>query len=346
MSVLYRLKHYGHALRLRPQPSAVILMYHRVAELASDPQLLAVSPRNFAAHLNVLRRQHVIPLRRLTAHLQSWRVVRPAIVITFDDGYTDNFTQAAPLLQASRLPATVFVATANLDTPQEFWWDELERLLLLPGKVPETLTLAVHNQPICWKLGAATVYSKQDAEKYCAWNVLSPDTPTPRHRLYRELHGLLYPLDAATREAVLDALREWAGQSPDGRVTHRTATSAQIASVGKNPLLEIGAHTVNHSVLSHLPEAAQREEIGRCKAALESLTGQPVTSFSYPYGMPSDYSQHTLDIVRQCGFSVACANFEGRVTTYADRLQLPRYIVRNWTSEAFVRQLRVWMGVQ
>lgn len=346
MSVLHQIKHYGHALRLRLQPSAVILMYHRVAELASDPQLLAVSPCNFAAHLNVLRRQHVVSLRDLTAHLQSWRIMRPVVVITFDDGYADNFTQAVPLLQAFRLPATIFVATANLDTPHEFWWDELERLLLLPGKLPATLRLTMIQQTFVWQLDDTFEYNEQTFVKYRTWHVLSPDTPTPRHRLYRELHGLLYPLDAATRETVLDALREWAGQSPAGRVTHRTATSAQIASVGKNPLIEIGAHTVNHPVLSHLLEAAQRKEIEHNKAALESLTGQPVTSFSYPYGTPSDYSQHTLDIVRQCGFSVACANFEGHVTTYADRLQLPRYIVRNWTVETFARQVQLWMSGQ
>ncbi len=340
------IKQYLHQLRLRLKPSAVILMYHRVAELDADPQLLAVSPRNFAAHLKVLRRQRVIPLRGIGAHLQSRRVMRPAIVITFDDGYADNFTQAAPLLQASRLPATIFVATAHLDTPREFWWDDVERLLLLPKKLPEILTLNIRGQAVTWELGAASEYSERDVATYQTWNVLSADTPTPRHQLYRDLHACLQPLDSDSRQVVLHNLRQWAGLSPAGRVTHRAATSAQIASVGKNPLIEIGAHTVNHLVLSRLPEAVQREEILRSKAALESLTNQPITSFSYPYGSPADYSQHTLDIVRQSGFSVACANFEGRVTTYADRLQLPRYIVRNWTAEAFARQLRAWMGGQ
>lgn len=342
---MMRSKQYLHQLRLRLKPSTVILMYHRVAELAADPQLLAVSPRNFEAHLKLLtRRYHVIPLHDLAAHLRSWRVIRPAVVITFDDGYADNFTQAAPLLQASRLPATIFVTTGNLDAPQEFWWDELERLLLLPGKLPATLTLQFPQQAFAWELGAAATYSEQEYAQDRVWNVLSNDAPTQRHCLYRELHGLLHPLDAAARQAVLDALREWAGQSPEGRATHRAATSPQIQAVAANPQIEIGAHTVNHVVLSRLPEAAQREEILRSKMALESLTDRPVTSFSYPYGSPQDYAPQTIALVREAGFVFACANFEGRVTTYADVFQLPRYIVRNWTQAAFAEQLRLWTG--
>lgn len=340
------IKQYLHQLRLRLKPSAVILMYHRVAELAADPQLLAVSPRNFEAHLKVLRRYHVIPLRRLAAHLRSWRVMRPAIVITFDDGYADNFTQAAPQLQASRLPATIFVATAHLDTPHEFWWDDVERLLLLPKKLPEILALNIRGQAVTWELGAASEYSERDVATYQTWNVLSADTPTPRHRLYRELHGLLHPLDSDSRQVVLQRLRQWAGLSPEGRVTHRAATSAQIQANAANPLIEIGAHTVNHPALARLPEAAQRNEMRRSKIMLEALTGRPVTSFSYPYGLPQDYSAQTAAIAREVGFALACANFEGRVTTYADWFQLPRYIVRNWTREVFEAQLRRWAGGQ
>lgn len=343
MNLLHRFKASLHQLRLRLKPSAVILMYHRVAELDADPQLLAVSPCHFEEHLQLLTQQHVIPLRRLARHLRSWRVARPAVVITFDDGYADNFTQAAPLLQAYRLPATIFVATGHVDTPREFWWDELERLLLLPGKLPETFTLRLPQHSFSWELGAAATYSEQAYAQDRDWNVLSNDAPTQRHRLYRELHGLLHPLEAASRQAVLDALREWAGQTLAGRVTHRAATSAQIASIGKNPLIEIGAHTVNHPALSRLSEKAQYEEILRSKTDLESLTGQPVISFSYPYGTPQDYSVQTATIVEEAGFAFACANFEGRVTTYANAFKLPRYIVRNWTKAEFAHCLRRWL---
>ncbi len=232
MSVLYRLNttamHCGCVLK----PSAVVLMYHRVAELASDPQLLTQFRRAISRHY------HLKHVAAAACHSLAPADRASAIMARRAAGYrhhvrrrlhTDNFTQAAPLLQASRLPTTVFVAAAVLDTPQEFWWDELERLLLLPGKVPETVTLAVHNQPICWGNLAQpqSIPSKtlNTAHGTCCRR-------TRRRRVIAftaSCTACCIPL-MPRRGGRFRRLREWAGQSPDRRVTHRTATSAQCLS--------------------------------------------------------------------------------------------------------------------
>src|SRR5438876_506278 len=48
-----------------------------------------------------------------------------ATLVTFDDGYLDNFTQAAPILKRYRVPAIYFISTAALNQRELFWWDEL-----------------------------------------------------------------------------------------------------------------------------------------------------------------------------------------------------------------------------
>jgi peptidoglycan/xylan/chitin deacetylase (PgdA/CDA1 family) len=107
-------------------------------------------------------------------------------------------------------------------------------------------------------------------------------------------------------------------------------------------LIELGSHTVSHPVLSSLPAAAQQAEILGSKQRLESLIGREVSSFAYPYGSRADYTKTTTAIVRDSGFRLACANVPEGVSSSGDRLQLPRFLVRNWDGDEFERHLDTW----
>src|SRR5580765_2507233 len=124
--------------------SGLILLYHRIAELTSDPQLLAVTPHHFGQHLEVLRDYgSPMPLGEMLEAVRDGRLPRRAIAVTFDDGYADNADSGYPLLARYGIPATLFVTTSYLGQEHEFWWDDLERLLLLPGRLPSTLRLRI-----------------------------------------------------------------------------------------------------------------------------------------------------------------------------------------------------------
>ena len=93
-----------------------ILMYHQISDLpeAQDPKRLAVSPSEFAKQLEFLVENgyQCVPLDRVIEELSGAR--RPTskqVAITFDDGFRDFYTTAAPLLQQYKLPATVFMVT-------------------------------------------------------------------------------------------------------------------------------------------------------------------------------------------------------------------------------------------
>src|ERR1700694_4545037 len=126
-----RLKRVVPKLRNLAAPGAVILLYHRVTELAVDPHRLAVSPAHFQEHLDVIRRVGVpCSLRDLTERMRHGRSIRRAVVVTFDDGYADNLENGVPLLERYDVPATVFAASGQVGRPREFAWDELSRSLL------------------------------------------------------------------------------------------------------------------------------------------------------------------------------------------------------------------------
>lgn len=116
------LRQSGRWLRSRLTPGALILGYHRVADLQSDPHGLAVSVEHFAQQLEVLQRlAQPLPLAQLVAHLKAGTLPPRAVALTFDDGYADVLYQALPLLERYEIPATLFVVTGCLGEP--FWWE-------------------------------------------------------------------------------------------------------------------------------------------------------------------------------------------------------------------------------
>jgi len=318
---------------------ALILLYHRVIELSSDPYLLGVTPQRFAEHLDILRR-HDRPMRlqQLVQALRAGNLPRRAVVVTFDDGYADNFYNAKPLLERYDIPATVFMITCSLGREREFWWDELERLLLQPGNLPEALRLRINGKACQWELGEAAHYSEVDYQHHRAWNVAN-DVPTTRHRLYHSLYQQLLPLAEEERRQVLEKILMWAGTEPMARQTHRVLSSDDVVRLADGGLVEVGAHTVTHPVLSALPAVVQRDEVGQSKARLEEILGSTITSFSYPYGK---YTAETAAIVQEAGFGSACAASNGVVWRGSDCFQLPRIGVRNWDGDEFDRRLRTF----
>ena len=228
----------------------IILLYHRVADVTSDPQLLCVSKTHFAEHLEYLRRHyHPMSLQDLKTAISAGKIPRYGVVVTFDDGYADNLWNAKPILERYDVPATVFVTTGYVGQNREFWWDDLERLLLLPEKLPEKLELNINGELHEWNLQKAgrpddQKAGKRESEKAGKresgktrkspilglsakriettshqlpsawsgrWDVTMEYCPSPRHKVYKYLHPLLRPLEDEKRQQVLTELARWAG---------------------------------------------------------------------------------------------------------------------------------------
>ena len=103
------------AARRPKAPAPRVLLYHRIAELESDPLGLAVSPHNFAEQLEVLRTRAVVPLTQIAEAEPG------ALAVTFDDGYADNLA-----LRDAGIPITLFVATGHVEEQRPFWWDQVD----------------------------------------------------------------------------------------------------------------------------------------------------------------------------------------------------------------------------
>jgi peptidoglycan/xylan/chitin deacetylase (PgdA/CDA1 family) len=332
------------SLRNRLATRAVVLQYHRVAELAFDPYALCVTPQHFADHLVVLRRLgRPTSLEECSRALRGGKLLRRAIVVTFDDGYADSLYAAKPVLERHDVPATVFVVSGSVGSQQEFWWDELEWLLLQPGRLPRSLHLVVNGERHQWTLDEAADYSPEEFSRNARWHYGQPDNPTSRHRLFRALYGLLQPLAPHQRRSIVDDLRAWAGGASKARPAHRTLSPEEVIRLAEGQLVEVGAHTVNHPMLSALPLSTQQDEIRQSKAQLEEILGARVGSFSYPHGMPGHYTEETATVVREAGFACACSSQPGTLGLDTDPFQIPRVVVQDWDGESFERRMKKWV---
>jgi len=290
----------GRAFEAAARPAgAIILMYHSVADGESaafvDPPN-RVAPALFEQQMAFLQaHRRVTSLSHLIEDVAAGRVPPPGTVcLTFDDGYLDNLTVAAPILERYRLPATLFLATGYVERAEPQWADVLHwqltrrtsQRLALPGIVEEDLRCSA---------GLA--------------------------RARRALHRLLLEATHAERaELLAEAGRQLA---PQGRMPRLTLRWDEVRELRRrHPGFEIGGHTRDHLDLrSHRGEVA-RAQIEGCAADVRRELGESPGHFSFPYAR---WCPETRALVEAAGWASAVGAGERlRIDPGSDRFALPR----------------------
>lgn len=301
--------------------ACTVLLYHRVIDIPSDPQQLAVGPAEFEAHLQVLKsRYRVLTVAEFDHHLlHGKRFPHRSVLLTFDDGYADNHYFARPLLEKYGMQALFYIASGYMGSGLEFWWDEVERLLLY-RPVPLELDLQLPGLRLKVPDAGATPNRGDDQEAYASALVQ------------------LRKLPGNERDALLEKLRSSIGPA-EPRSTHLPMSVEELREFAASPAVVIGAHTVLHPSLAQLPEGEQRQEISASKAQLEHLLGKSVPYFSYPFGTGADFSATTERMAREAGFRHTAANYPGFVHARSPRHRFPRHLVRNWQGPEFAHRM-------
>jgi peptidoglycan/xylan/chitin deacetylase (PgdA/CDA1 family) len=299
-----------------------ILAYHRVADLGEDPFALSVHPDRFRDHLRILKSRH--PILRLEDDLTAAR--KPSVVLTFDDGYSDNATTALPILEKEGVPATFFITSGYIASGRRFWWDELASLVLdgvHPGRL-EALLLEDGS--------GGAMRTRED-----------------RLAALAKIQPRLKGLDPPARERWLDRLRAESGGAPTGAAptgataSGRPLTQAELKQLAGSPVASVGAHGVDHPSFAGLSLAAQQQEMSRSKRDLEEWIGRPVTSFSFPFGERGDFTRSSIRLAAEQGFRRVAVNVPGQVHRWTSPMRLPRHVVRDWPAERFESELAaIW----
>jgi peptidoglycan/xylan/chitin deacetylase (PgdA/CDA1 family) len=207
-------------------------------------------------------------------------------LITFDDGYRDNYEIAFPILKAERVPATFFITTGFVDAPQLPWWDE-----------------------IAWMVRT----SRQDRVELPDWipAPISFDEPD-REDAVRTLLRAYKAMPAESTDRYLDAL---ADATKSGRCGAEVGTNFwmdwDMLRDMKAAGMTVAGHSVTHPILARAPRERQRDEIFGCSTRLAEEMGEPMSYFSYPIGGPNSFSSVTQDCLREAGVRYAFSDYGG-----------------------------------
>ncbi len=318
----------------------LVLMYHRIIEGPMDPWQLCVSPKNFEEQLKFLKSTGlVISMSQFKENLYSGEKLPPSIVMTFDDGYLDNYLHAKPLLEKYGIPATFFICTKHIGTQKEFWWDELAHLILETEILPEIFDLELQGKKLYFDLNEEALATQDLISYNKAWNWQMPATNS-RIGLYLKIWEILSPLDYDGQQLIMDQIRAYAGVSAHIKEKNYCMSMAQLLELSSSPLFTIGGHTQSHPMLTAFPRHVQMEEIKTNKEYLETLTKQKINTFAYPSGKHDDV---TVEVVKELGFGLAFTTIYKHVERDGDKLRIPRRQVLDLDIKSFKRAMGKWM---
>src|SRR5688572_25156273 len=151
------------------QPKAIVLCYHRIADVAIDPWEIAVSPENFRQQLEVLKKYKLFTASQLIEQLQNRSLKKGMVCLSFDDGYRDNYLVARPLLRQYRCPSTFFIPVQYLGQQRQFWWDELQTILLETHSLPQNLSILINGEQFNFDLGNEYNDDEKQRQKHRSW---------------------------------------------------------------------------------------------------------------------------------------------------------------------------------
>ncbi len=257
------------------QSKVLVLTYHRISDIKRAPWILrAVNPHDFERQILYLRKSfNVLPIDNVVKCIREGEPLSPrTVIITFDDGYKDNYLNAYPILKKHNVPATINLITDNIDSGNSFWWDKI--------------SYAIWNTSLNFiDLGELGVYNLHSTRnRVIAINgVRSKLTQKTSLEIATVIEHIL-------KISHVDILKD---------LEEGTVLSWSDVTEMKTSGITFGAHSLTHSNLTQMSLEEAYHEINKSKKDIETNIGQNVTVFCYPNGK---FSQDTVRLVQEAGF--------------------------------------------
>ena len=293
------------------QNSVVVLTYHGVIprDLIKHEEHLfeyrnVVTQEDFEKQIQFVRRHYIpLSLNELQEVIGGRRqkVCRPYILITFDDGFENNYKYAFPVLKKYGVVGHFFLTTDFMGSQKMLWTEEVNYRIMHTQKKRIGLVIGGHR----YEFPTDTVAQKEHASIRLRRILKLQRRPV--------IVEVLRELREQTADVVLEAL------TPE---RYRFMSWDQIREMSRSGMI-FGSHTTHHFLLNNLTAEEVAHTLAESKRVIEQETRETCDYFSYPNGEKENFSERDTRILMRLGYRFAFTQIPG--FNEADFIPLRRY---------------------
>jgi peptidoglycan/xylan/chitin deacetylase (PgdA/CDA1 family) len=262
------------------------ITYHSISQPSSAfPEILElnVKPSIFEDHMKYLSRYYNPISMSYAEQILSGdaKPIKNAVVVSFDDGYKDNLSNALPILKKYNIPATIFLTSGLINTDRRLWLIELYLDIFRT------------------KVNLVEVETSNGAVKI----VIPLDGINDKYNAMLRLRDYLKNIKSEVREKTLENLHFQLRQNHSNYDTdHLTMLSWQDVLKLKKEGISFGSHTVNHLSLESETEDSVNWEAKESKRIIEDRIQSEITAFAYPGNAGKGFTENTKNIIQKAGY--------------------------------------------
>ncbi len=295
-----------------------ILAYHRVLDIVSneypfDENIISASVGQFDRQMAYVKANFdVLTFSELYHALQVSSLPKRPLIITFDDGYRDNYLYAYPIIKRHGLPATFFLTTGYIGHKETFWFEKVAYWIKNTRKKSFRLK------------------ADHEHEYYICDN---------RKEVVRSVQTLLKNVNETIHEDLIEQLENQLETSIMDSMPVRTLSWEEVREMSKCGI-EFGSHSVSHLNLAAISKPRLMEEIYGSKATIEKEVGVPVITIAYPFGGTHTYNPEVQEVTQNAGYIFGVTNVEGiGLVSALDRFALRRIAIERDVHMSLFRAL-------
>jgi len=274
--------------KLFPNKDPLILMYHKLKKNEFEKQI-----KYLVSFYNIISLEEFLDFLEKNKPFK-----KNTVVITFDDGYLNNYNEVLPILKKFNLPATLFITTGLIGKRELAWWDQIRYIIDTTNIM--NFKFEFDNLILNFNL-------KTKKDKIEAVNIL---------------HKVMSKYDYNKRISSIKKLKQTLKTDiKDFDLNEFLFMSWSQVTDFKNSGVEIGSHTVTHPFLSNISPNEIKKELKDSKLQIEKKIGTKVKSFCYPSG---NFDQGVKTLVKKAGYRCACSIKLGFIDKESNLYELKR----------------------
>lgn len=282
-----------------------VLAYHRINDELFDPLNLNIKTENFEKQIRLLKQKfNIVSFEKAVDMIQNKdSIPKNTIVVTFDDGFADNYINAFPLLNKYGVPVTIFLCVEAVNSQQVLWFQQIINAFYQTSK--KTLELEIGGKLREFRISSIT-------QKY---------------HIAREIvllsKKLLLPKRRQLVEQILSKLEI---NLKDIELNNEMLKWTQVREMDQKGIT-FGSHGMGHSILTKLGEPELFKEIHDSREIIERELDKKIIYFAYPNGGNEDLNKNIKNMIREAGYVSACTLIQGYNKKYDDLFEVKRFCV-------------------